>query len=530
MTCAQSSSIDGCDVDNDDESCIEREPLPVRATKGSFDRSGLDRVSEDILGRILSLLDTKERLRARFVCKAWASAVHSTGWERVNLRFIPDPPRDGLRDERTLYKRADARGRWLSQQNPLMVRQLHVSPLLLCGREGCQVSQEVRPKFMLMANTLKVLEVRLVPGERAEYALPFERLEVLTHLHNLEHLSVQLTTEAGANILEPFCSFQNLHVLEIHSTDGQGAARVPPNFTQLQKLERLSIENISEYEDPMNVCSHLPKLRCIELKQTRRISSDFTSQTLERLRIDHDGHENQLYLHRVPIKTCPKLKELVYSPLYTLHAKEQLKTYSSLVALETNYFIGSPTLQELTGLVSLRKLRVDLQGGLNPPVVKLACGLSNLTNLEVLSIRNMANIEGFEVLPALRVLNLAFSLRVKSCAAVIGSDSLEILELGLTQHPDACTVTVPPFFAKICHCPRLHTIIVNRQERRKGDIASHRMHCQAGFGPMQIDLAGTPPPSDDVAAYGEREWPEFVAQPYGPPLLEPAGAVLLPVN
>lgn len=65
-----------------------------------------------------------------------------------------------------------------------------------------------------MANNLRNLEVRLIPGEREEYALPFESVQVLTHLRTLEQLSVQVIG-AGTNLLEPFCNFQNLQALEV---------------------------------------------------------------------------------------------------------------------------------------------------------------------------------------------------------------------------------------------------------------------------------------------------------------------------
>jgi hypothetical protein len=92
---------------------------------GSFERTPkrlclwkpLDSLTEDLLAKILSELDTKDRLRARFVCTPWSLLIKTTGWGRINLRFVPDPPRDGLRDEGNLYRRAEVRARWLVQQN-----------------------------------------------------------------------------------------------------------------------------------------------------------------------------------------------------------------------------------------------------------------------------------------------------------------------------------------------------------------------------------------------------------------------------
>lgn len=70
-----------------------------------------------------------------------------------------------------------------------------------------------RPVIPKMANALRVLEIRIMPGERADFALPFEYLELLSPLRNLEELSVQVT--GATNILEPFCTFPNLRILEV---------------------------------------------------------------------------------------------------------------------------------------------------------------------------------------------------------------------------------------------------------------------------------------------------------------------------
>lgn len=76
----------------------------------------------DIIAKVISFLDPKDRLRTRLVCKEWAGVNRETGWEYVNLRFLPDPPRDGVRDEATLFRRAEARARWLRDQNHTLVR------------------------------------------------------------------------------------------------------------------------------------------------------------------------------------------------------------------------------------------------------------------------------------------------------------------------------------------------------------------------------------------------------------------------
>jgi hypothetical protein len=73
-----------------------------------------------------------------------------------------------------------------------------------------------RPMLVSMAKNLQMLEVRLMPGERVEYAMPFESLQVLTPLWNLEVLSVELVG-AGPNLLDPFCSLPNLRVLEVRA-------------------------------------------------------------------------------------------------------------------------------------------------------------------------------------------------------------------------------------------------------------------------------------------------------------------------
>lgn len=44
---------------------------------------------------------------------------------------------------------------------------------------------------------------------------------------------------------------------------------MPAELTRLQKLERLIIENVPEYEDPKQVCMRLPQLRCFEMKESR---------------------------------------------------------------------------------------------------------------------------------------------------------------------------------------------------------------------------------------------------------------------
>lgn len=79
--------------------------------------------------------------------------------------------------------------------------------------------------------------------------------------------------------------------------------------------------------------------------------------------------------------------------------------------------------------MSLKKLRVDLPVAADPPTVKLACGLSNLANLQVLSIRRMKEIEGFEVsalcsLPYIRATKLGFRGHEKAFECI----SLDFLE------------------------------------------------------------------------------------------------------
>ena len=99
------------DIDSDDEDCSSN------VKRRCAESLTLDSLSEDLVAKVLAELDTKDRLRARFVHTSWSRTVKVTGWERINLRFVPDPPRDGLRDEGNLYRRAEARARWLVQQN-----------------------------------------------------------------------------------------------------------------------------------------------------------------------------------------------------------------------------------------------------------------------------------------------------------------------------------------------------------------------------------------------------------------------------
>lgn len=77
-----------------------------------------------------------------------------------------------------------------------------------CGSLSC------RPILPNMANALRVLEIRIMPLERADFAMPFQSLEMLSTLRNLEELIVQVTG-ASTNILEPFCNFPNLRILEV---------------------------------------------------------------------------------------------------------------------------------------------------------------------------------------------------------------------------------------------------------------------------------------------------------------------------
>lgn len=77
----------------------------------------------------------------------------------------------------------------------------------------------------------------------------------------------------------------------------------------------------------------------------RHIRSPFVSSSLARLRIDHDGYENEAQIQPLPLGNCPALKELACSPLFGIHVNGQLTTYTSIVQLETDCYLGAPSLQ-----------------------------------------------------------------------------------------------------------------------------------------------------------------------------------------
>jgi hypothetical protein len=71
-----------------------------------------------------------------------------------------------------------------------------------------------RPMLPAMANSLKVLDIRLMPGERSEYAMPFDAVPNLSALRNLEDLYLQVTG-GGNQLLDPFCTFTKLRCLQV---------------------------------------------------------------------------------------------------------------------------------------------------------------------------------------------------------------------------------------------------------------------------------------------------------------------------
>lgn len=115
----------GGGTEGDDEACLTEgwssSDIGRAAKRPALQRDKFA-LPRDIIAKVLSFLDSKDRLRTRLVCKEWASVNKETGWECVNLRFLPDPPRDGVRDQATLFRRAEARARWLADQNHTVVR------------------------------------------------------------------------------------------------------------------------------------------------------------------------------------------------------------------------------------------------------------------------------------------------------------------------------------------------------------------------------------------------------------------------